>query len=172
MSNDFHRIKRLPPYVFEQVNKLKAEARARGEDIIDFGMGNPDMPTPEHITAKLVETLRDPRTNRYSASKGIQGLRKAQAAYYARRFNVKLNPNTQVVATLGSKEGFANMAQAITAPGDVILVPEPHLSDPRVRLHHVGGRDPPSAGAHRLTIHELARQGGASLGAEAVGARA
>ena len=125
MSNDFHRIKRLPPYVFEQVNKLKAEARARGEDIIDFGMGNPDMPTPEHIVGKLVETLRDPRTNRYSASKGIHGLRKAQAAYYARRFNVKLNPNTQVVATLGSKEGFANMAQAITAPGDVILVPNP-----------------------------------------------
>jgi alanine-synthesizing transaminase len=125
VSEDFHRIKRLPPYVFEQVNKLKAEARARGEDIIDFGMGNPDMPTPEHITAKLVETLRDPRANRYSASKGIHGLRKAQAAYYARRFNVKLNPNTQVVATLGSKEGFANMAQAITAPGDVILVPNP-----------------------------------------------
>jgi alanine-synthesizing transaminase len=125
VSEDFHRIKRLPPYVFEQVNKLKAEARARGEDIIDFGMGNPDMPTPEHITAKLVETLRDPRTNRYSASKGIHGLRKAQAAYYARRFDVKLNPNTQVVATLGSKEGFANMAQAITAPGDVILVPNP-----------------------------------------------
>ncbi|HTP37037.1 MAG TPA: LL-diaminopimelate aminotransferase [Methyloceanibacter sp.] len=125
MSNDFHRIKRLPPYVFEQVNKLKAEARGRGEDIIDFGMGNPDMPTPEHIIAKLVETARDPRTNRYSASKGINGLRKAQAAYYARRFNVKLNPNTQVVVTLGSKEGFANMAQAITAPGDVILVPNP-----------------------------------------------
>jgi alanine-synthesizing transaminase len=125
VSEDFHRIKRLPPYVFEQVNKLKAEARARGEDIIDFGMGNPDMPTPEHVTAKLVETLRDPRANRYSASKGIHGLRKAQAAYYARRFNVKLNPNTQVVATLGSKEGFANMAQAITAPGDVILVPNP-----------------------------------------------
>jgi alanine-synthesizing transaminase len=125
VSDDFHRIKRLPPYVFEQVNKLKAEARGRGEDIIDFGMGNPDMPTPEHIIAKLVETVRDRRTNRYSASKGINGLRKAQAAYYARRFNVKLNPNTQVVVTLGSKEGFANMAQAITAPGDVILVPNP-----------------------------------------------
>jgi alanine-synthesizing transaminase len=125
VNNDFHRIKRLPPYVFEQVNKLKAEARARGDDIIDFGMGNPDMPTPEHIIAKLVETIRDPRTNRYSASKGIQGLRKAQAAYYGRRFGVKLNPDTQVVVTLGSKEGFANVAQAITAPGDVILVPNP-----------------------------------------------
>ena len=125
MNSDFHRIKRLPPYVFEQVNKLKAEARARGDDIIDFGMGNPDMPTPEHIVAKLVETVRDPRTNRYSSSRGIQGLRKAQAAYYGRRFGVKLNPDTQVVATLGSKEGFANVAQAITAPGDVILVPNP-----------------------------------------------
>ena len=125
MTSDFHRIKRLPPYVFEQVNKLKAEARARGDDIIDFGMGNPDMPTPEHIVAKLIETLRDPRTNRYSASKGIHGLRRAQAAYYGRRFGVKLNPDTQVVATLGSKEGFANVAQAITAPGDVILVPNP-----------------------------------------------
>jgi alanine-synthesizing transaminase len=125
VQSDFHRIKRLPPYVFEQVNKLKAQARARGEDIIDFGMGNPDMPTPEHIVAKLMETVRNPRTNRYSASRGIHGLRRAQAAYYARRFGVKVDPETQVVATLGSKEGFANMAQAITAPGDVILVPNP-----------------------------------------------
>jgi alanine-synthesizing transaminase len=125
VQSDFHRIKRLPPYVFEQVNKLKAQARARGEDIIDFGMGNPDMPTPGHIVAKLIETVQHPRTNRYSASRGIQGLRRAQAAYYARRFGVKLDPETQIVATLGSKEGFANMAQAITAPGDVILVPNP-----------------------------------------------
>ncbi len=125
MQSDFHRIKRLPPYVFEQVNKLKAQARARGEDIIDFGMGNPDMPTPEHIVAKLIETVQHPRTNRYSSSRGIQGLRRAQAAYYARRFGVKLDPETQIVAALGSKEGFANMAQAITAPGDVILVPNP-----------------------------------------------
>ncbi|XSG82505.1 MAG: LL-diaminopimelate aminotransferase [Methyloligella sp. ZOD6] len=125
MDSDFHRIRRLPPYVFEQVNKLKAAARARGEDIIDFGMGNPDMPTPQHIVDKLVETVRNPRTNRYSASKGIQGLRRAQAAYYQRRFGVALNPETQIVASLGSKEGFANMAQAITAPGDVILVPNP-----------------------------------------------
>jgi alanine-synthesizing transaminase len=125
VTSDFHRIKRLPPYVFEQVNKLKAEARARGDDIIDFGMGNPDMPTPEHIVAKLNEALRDPRTNRYSASKGIGGLRRAQGAYYERRFGVKLNPDTQVIVPLGSKEGFANTAQAITAPGDVILVPNP-----------------------------------------------
>jgi alanine-synthesizing transaminase len=113
---EFHKVRRLPPYVFEQVNKLKAAARARGADIIDLGMGNPDLPTPQNIVDKLVEAVRDPRTHRYSSSKGIPGLRKAQANYYARRFGVKLNPDTQVVATLGSKEGFANMAQAITAP--------------------------------------------------------
>ncbi len=124
-TQDFHRIKRLPPYVFEQVNKLKAQARLRGDDIIDFGMGNPDLATPQHIVEKLVETVARPRTHRYSASRGIPGLRRAQAAYYERRFGVKLNPDTQVVATLGSKEGFANMAQAITAPGDVILSPSP-----------------------------------------------
>jgi alanine-synthesizing transaminase len=122
---EFHQLKRLPPYVFAEVNRLKAAARQRGADIIDLGMGNPDMPTPQHIVDKLVETVAKPRTHRYSASKGIAGLRRAQAAYYARRFGVKLNPETQVVATLGSKEGFANMAQAITAPGDVILVPSP-----------------------------------------------
>ena len=125
VHQDFHRIKRLPPYVFAEVNRLKAEARAKGHDIIDLGMGNPDMPTPQHIIDKLVETVNKPRVHRYSASKGIPGLRKAQAAYYERRFGVKLDPETQVVATLGSKEGFANVAQAITAPGDVILVPNP-----------------------------------------------
>lgn len=125
MDHEFHRIDRLPPYVFERVNKLKAQARADGKDIIDFGMGNPDLPTPEHIVEKLVETVRNPRTHRYSASKGIPGLRKAQARYYERRFGVKLNPDTEVIATLGSKEGFANMAQAISNPGDVILVPNP-----------------------------------------------
>jgi len=125
LNQEFHRIKRLPPYVFAEVNRLKAAARARGADIIDLGMGNPDMPTPQHIVDKLVETVNKPRTHRYSASKGIPGLRKAQAAYYARRFGVKLDPETQIVATLGSKEGFANVAQAITAPGDVILVPNP-----------------------------------------------
>jgi alanine-synthesizing transaminase len=125
MIEDFHRIKRLPPYVFAEVNRLKAQARARGADIIDLGMGNPDLPTPKHINDKLIETVSKPRTNRYSASKGIPGLLRAQAAYYGRRFGVKLNPDTQVVATLGSKEGFANMAQAITAPGDVVIVPNP-----------------------------------------------
>ncbi|MBV1703907.1 MAG: LL-diaminopimelate aminotransferase [Hyphomicrobiales bacterium] len=123
--NEFHRIRRLPPYVFEQVNRLKAKARAAGADIVDLGMGNPDLAAPKHVIDKLVETAGKPRTDRYSASKGIPGLRRAQANYYARRFGVKLNPDTQVVATLGSKEGFANMAQAITAPGDVVLVPNP-----------------------------------------------
>lgn len=122
---EFHKVRRLPPYVFEQVNRLKASARARGADIVDLGMGNPDLPTPKAIVDKLCEVVRDPRTHRYSSSRGIPGLRRAQASYYARRFGVKLNPDTQVVATLGSKEGFANMAQAITAPGDVILCPNP-----------------------------------------------
>jgi len=122
---EFHKVRRLPPYVFEQVNRLKAAARARGADIIDLGMGNPDLPTPKAIVDKLVEVVRDPRTHRYSASRGIPGLRRAQANYYARRFGVKLDPERQVVATLGSKEGFANMAQAITAPGDVVLCPNP-----------------------------------------------
>ncbi|WP_024585457.1 LL-diaminopimelate aminotransferase [Aliihoeflea sp. 2WW] len=122
---EFHKVRRLPPYVFEQVNRLKASARAKGADIIDLGMGNPDLPTPKAIVDKLVDVVRDPRTHRYSSSRGIPGLRRAQANYYARRFGVKLNADTQIVATLGSKEGFANMAQAITAPGDVILCPNP-----------------------------------------------
>ena len=122
---EFHKVRRLPPYVFEQVNRLKAAARANGADIIDLGMGNPDLPTPKAIVDKLVDVVRDPRTHRYSSSRGIPGLRRAQAAYYARRFGVKLDPERQIVATLGSKEGFANMAQAITAPGDVILCPNP-----------------------------------------------
>src|SRR5438874_13538570 len=122
---EFYRMRRLPPYVFEQVNRAKAAARNAGADIIDLGMGNPDLPTPPHVIEKLKETLGKPRTDRYSASRGITGLRKAQAAYYDRRFGVKLNPDTQIVATLGSKEGFANVAQAITAPGDVVLCPNP-----------------------------------------------
>jgi alanine-synthesizing transaminase len=122
---EFHRIRRLPPYVFEQVNRAKAAARNAGADIIDLGMGNPDLPAPSHVIEKMKETLGKARTDRYSSSKGIPGLRRAQAAYYERRFGVKLNPETQIVTTLGSKEGFANVAQAITAPGDVILVPDP-----------------------------------------------
>jgi alanine-synthesizing transaminase len=122
---DFFRVKRLPPYVFEQVNRLKAAARAGGADIVDLGMGNPDLPTPPHIVEKLAETARRDGTHGYSASRGINGLRKAQAAYYGRRFGVKVDPDSQVIVTIGSKEGFANIAQAITAPGDVILCPNP-----------------------------------------------
>jgi alanine-synthesizing transaminase len=122
---EFYRIRRLPPYVFEQVNRAKAAARNAGADIIDLGMGNPDLPTPAHVIDKLKETIGKPRTDRYSSSRGIPGLRRAQAAYYARRFGVKLNPETEIVTTLGSKEGFANVAQAITAPGDVVVVPNP-----------------------------------------------
>jgi alanine-synthesizing transaminase len=125
MNTDFYRIKRLPPYIFEEVNRLKAQSRARGEDIIDFGMGNPDMPTPSYIVDKLCETAHDPRAHRYSASRGIKGLRKAHVGYYKRRFGVTLDPDREVIAALGSKEGFANLAMAITAPGDVVLVPNP-----------------------------------------------
>ena len=124
-STDFYRLKRLPDYVFETVNRLKAQARAAGRDIIDLGMGNPDLPVPEHIVEKLIESIKKPGTNRYSASRGIFGLRKAQAAYYKRRFQVDLCPDTEVIVTLGSKEGLANLAQAITAPGDVIITPNP-----------------------------------------------
>src|ERR1700758_3734787 len=122
---EFHRIRRLPPYVFEQVNRAKAVARNAGADIVDLGMGNPDLPAPAHVIEKLKDTVGRPRTDRYSASRGIPGLRRAMAAYYGRRFGVKLDPEREIVATLGSKEGFANLAQAITAPGDVVLVPNP-----------------------------------------------
>ena len=124
-ESEFHRIRRLPPYVFAEVNRLKAAARAAGRDVIDFGMGNPDMATPPHVVAKLIETVQDPRTHRYSNSKGITGLRKAIAGYYQRRFEVDLDPESEVIVTLGSKEGLANLAQAITSPGDVVLVPNP-----------------------------------------------
>ncbi len=125
MDQTFHRVKRLPPYVFAEVNAMKAEARAAGKDVIDFGMGNPDSATPQHVVDKLVETVANPRTHRYSASRGIPGLRLANAAYYERRFGVSIDPETETIVTLGSKEGFANLAQAISAPGDVIVVPNP-----------------------------------------------
>ena len=124
-TEEFYRMRQLPPYVFEEVNALKSALRAQGRDIIDLGMGNPDMPTPAHIVDKLVETARNPKAHRYSVSRGVIGLRRAMARYYERRFNVRLDPETEIVATLGSKEGFANLAQAITAPGDVILSPNP-----------------------------------------------
>jgi alanine-synthesizing transaminase len=122
---EFYRIRRLPPYVFAEVNAMKAVARARGEDVIDLGMGNPDAAPPPHVIDKLTETVKNQRVHGYSSSRGIPGLRKACAAYYARRFNVALDPETEIIVTLGSKEGFANFAQAITAPGDTVLVPNP-----------------------------------------------
>ncbi len=125
MEQEFHRIRRLPPYVFAEVNAMKARARAAGEDIIDLGMGNPDQATPRHVVEKLMEVVQDGRTHRYSNSRGIPGLRRAHAAYYKRRFNVDIDPESENIVTLGSKEGLANLAQAITTPGDVILVPNP-----------------------------------------------
>ncbi len=125
MDNEFHRVRRLPPYVFSEVNAMKASARAAGEDVLDFGMGNPDLPSPPHVVEKLVEAVQNPRTHRYSVSKGITGLRRANADYYSRRFNVDIDPETETIVTLGSKEGFANLAMAITSPGDVVLVPNP-----------------------------------------------
>jgi len=122
---EFYRIKRLPPYVFAEVNKLKAKLRKEGQDIIDFGFGNPDLPTPQHVIDKLIETVQKPRTTGYSVSRGLNGLRQACARYYQRRFDVELDPETEIVATIGSKEGFANLAQAITAPGDIIYAPDP-----------------------------------------------
>lgn len=122
---NFYRERRLPPYVFAEVNRLKLAYRKDGRDVIDFGMGNPDLPPAKHIVDKLVEVAADPRAHRYSASAGVASLRKALSRYYARRFNVSLDPDREVCVTLGSKEGLANLAQAITAPGDVILVPDP-----------------------------------------------
>jgi alanine-synthesizing transaminase len=125
MVEEFYRLKRLPPYVFAEVNALKAKARAAGRDVIDLGMGNPDGQTPEHIVNKLVESVKNPRAHGYSVSRGIAGLRRAQAAYYQRRFGVELDPDREIIVTLGSKEGLANLAQAITAPGDIVMVPNP-----------------------------------------------
>ncbi|OGQ53836.1 MAG: alanine transaminase [Deltaproteobacteria bacterium RIFCSPLOWO2_02_FULL_53_8] len=122
---EFHRIKRLPPYVFNIVTDLKVNARHKGEDIIDFGMGNPDQPTPQHIVDKLVEATANPRNHRYSASKGIYKLRLAMTDWYKRRYNVDLDPNTEAVATIGSKEGISHLALAILGPGDVAIVPDP-----------------------------------------------
>lgn len=133
MAGEFYKIRRLPPYVFEQVNRRKAALRANGADIIDLGMGNPDLPTPKHIVDKLCETAQKPDVNGYSASRGINGLRRSLVNYYKRRFNVELDKDREVIVTLGSKEGFANLAQAISAPGDVILAP-----DPSYPLHSFG----------------------------------
>lgn len=147
MQGEFHKIRRLPPYVFEQVNRKAAELRSKGADIINLGMGNPDLPPPKHILDKLIETAIKPGVNRYSSSRGIPGLRRALTRYYGRRFGVKLDENEEVVVTLGSKEGFANLAQAISAPGDVILAP-----DPSYPIHSFGFL---MAGASIRNIHAL-----------------
>lgn len=125
LIEEFQRIKRLPPYVFAIVNELKAKARARGEDIIDFGMGNPDQPTPKHIVDKLVEAAQRNDTHRYSMSKGIPRLRRAICNYYKDRFDVELDPESEAIVTIGSKEGLAHLALATTGPGDAVLVPNP-----------------------------------------------
>ncbi|MBI5827399.1 MAG: alanine transaminase [Deltaproteobacteria bacterium] len=124
-SEEFHRIKRLPPYVFNIVTDLKVAARRRGEDIIDFGMGNPDQPTPKHVVDKLIEASQNPRNHRYSASKGIYKLRLAIADWYKRRYDVDIDPDTEAVATIGSKEGISHLALAVIGPGDVVFVPSP-----------------------------------------------
>ena len=121
----FSRIKRLPPYVFNIVTTMKAEARRRGEDILDFGMGNPDKPTPRHIQDKLIEAVRNPKNHRYSISKGIPKLREAMAKWYQRHYGVSLDPETEVVVTIGSKEGIAHLVFAMVEPGDVVLTPSP-----------------------------------------------
>lgn len=125
MKSPFERINRLPPYIFSEINSLKLKLRSEKKDIIDFGMGNPDMPTPRHIREKLKETIDKPGVGRYSISRGIKGLRKAQANYYQRRFNVNLDHENEIIVTLGSKEGLANLAQAITSKGDKIICPDP-----------------------------------------------
>jgi len=125
MTDEFYRMKRLPPYVIAEVNGMRAAARASGRDIIDLGMGNPDLPPPQHVIDKLCEVAMKPNAHGYSQSKGIPGLRRAQANYYGRRFGVQLDPESEVVVTMGSKEGLASLATAITAPGDVVLAPNP-----------------------------------------------
>lgn len=125
MIEDFPRINRLPPYVFNIVNELKAEARARGEDIIDFGMGNPDQPTPKHIVDKLIEVAQRPDTHRYSLSRGIPRLRQAICNWYKSRFDVDLDSEAEAIVTIGSKEGLAHLAMATVGPGDAVLVPNP-----------------------------------------------
>ena len=125
MNEDFPRIRRLPPYVFNIVNDLKAAARARGEDIIDFGMGNPDRPTPQHIVEKLIQAAKRPDTHRYSMSRGIPRLRRAICSWYKRRYDVDLDQDTEAIVTIGSKEGLAHLALATVEPGDAVLVPNP-----------------------------------------------
>jgi alanine-synthesizing transaminase len=122
---EFHRIERLPPYVFAEVDALKIAARRKGADIIDLGMGNPDLPTPQHIVDKMIEAVHNPRNHRYSASRGIYKLRVAITDWYRRRYDVDLDPDTEAIATIGSKDGISHLALATLGPGDVVFVPNP-----------------------------------------------
>src|SRR4030095_5850655 len=125
MNYRFPLIEKLPPYVFAVINQLKMEARRRGEDIIDLGMGNPDLATPEPIVEKMIEAARNPRNHRYSASRGIPNLRLEISRWYARRFGVAIDPETEAIATIGAKEGFSPLALALVDPGDRVIVPDP-----------------------------------------------
>ena len=125
MQTDFYRIKRLPPYIFEEVNRLKAQSRAKGEDIIDFGMGNPDMPTPAHVVEKICEAAQDPRNHRYSVSRGVPNLRAAIAEWYRRRHQVELDPDSECIAVMGAKEGLSHFVLMTIGPGDVVLCGDP-----------------------------------------------
>jgi len=138
MNDEFDRIKRLPPYVFAEVNRLKAELRAKGKDIIDFGMGNPDMPTPKHIREKLKETVEKPGTGRYSSSKGIPGLRKAQSTYYKRRFNVDLDPENEVIVTLGSKGRIGKLSASNNFSRRYYIISKSFLSNSSVWFYNCG----------------------------------
>ena len=152
--HEFKRVRRLPPYVFSIVNKLKMDARRKGEDIIDLGMGNPDLPTPEHIVEKLVEAARNPKNHRYSASKGITQLRLAICEWYKRRFDVDLDHETEAVISIGSKEGLSHLAYAMVEPGDLILTPAPAYPIHPYSFILAGGCMP-TFKAHRVWVHSL-----------------
>ena len=169
MNTDFYRIKRLPPYIFEEVNRLKAQSRARGEDIIDFGMGNPDMPTPDFIVDKLCETARDPRAHRYSASRGIKGLRKAHVAYYKRRFGVTLDPDREVIAALGLQGRLRQSGHGHHRARRCGAGAQSRLSDPCLRLHDRGRRHPACPGHQPGGISFQDRHRDAPFGAVAAG---
>ncbi len=125
VRHDFHKLNRLPPYVFAEVNELKHEARRRGEDVIDLGMGNPDLPTPSHVVEKICEAAHNPRNHRYSSSRGVPNLRAAMSEWYARRHGVELDPESEIIAVIGSKEGLSHFVLMTIGPGDVVLVPDP-----------------------------------------------
>ena len=172
MPEEFYRIKRLPPYVFAEVNALKAQARAPGATSSISAWATPTGRPPPHIVAKLIEAVQNPKAHGYSASRGIPGLRRAYAAYYARRFNVELDPEREIIVTLGSKEGLANLAQAITAPGDTILVPNPCYPIHSFGFIMAGAAVRACADRPRCRFSRRAEKGGAALDPGAAGGRA